>query len=181
LAIAILAVAPHATATPTMDASPSPVDTIRQICSFVTEHDRTAFAVAQRFGMHLHDEGPSANITFTPRDRRFASGSTGRRLDSQRVHDVDLVVAPNAELTLGMLRLTFGAMIGKGDVGEHANDPWSFTYYLDPHPTRPVACFLTAYVDGKPSLTNPPDDVRVHKIGIVFGPRLGAANKPSSP
>jgi hypothetical protein len=159
-----------ARAAPTMG-SPM-IETLRKICDFVTERPRTAMAVAQRFGMHLHDNGSWANITFTPRDRGFSEGSAGRKWESQQLNDVTLVVAPPAVLTFGELRAAFGKQLGNGDVGQHG-DGISFTFDVDPHPQGPMECAINADVVGNVSLTNPGDDVRIRKLSIVPGTRLG--------
>src|SRR5262249_2227502 len=82
----------------------SMIDTIDQICAFVSERQGTAVSVAQRFGMHLHDEGSGANITFTPRDRRFTTGSVGRKWESEQMNGFDLAVAPREVLTVAEVR-----------------------------------------------------------------------------
>lgn len=166
---------------PTAKPGMAMIDTIGKICEFVTERKRNAVAVAQRFGMHLHDYGGSANITFTPRDREFTEGSSGRKWESQEVNDVDLVVAPSATLTLGQLRAAFGTQIGTGQVPQHAGPGISFAFSVDAHPESPMDCAVNVEAIGDVSLTAPPDDVRVRKVTIVPGPRLGPPKRQPAP
>ena len=117
---------------------PTMIDVLGRMCETVADQP-TAAAAAQRFGMHLHDEGPNMSVTFTPRDARFVTGAAIRRFGSDVLSGIDVGIAPAATLSLETLRAAFGAF--ELVKPEHADDEPTFAASYRP-PTRQRGCSI---------------------------------------
>lgn len=143
-------------------------EAIEKICAFLTEHEQTASSAAQRFGMHLNDEG-GAGITFTPRDQRFDRGSVARQWEKPTLNALELGIAKEASLTVGEMRKTFGAF--RRIDGEHYNDSpeWIVTYARS---DRPLQCGITfslvvGFLAGEPT-----DDLKIKRVTLIPRPKF---------
>lgn len=137
------------------------IETLTRMCETVVEQP-AALAAAQRFGMHLIDEGPNMSVTFTPRDRHFASGQAGRQWGTTRLEGMDVTVDASATLTLGSLRAAFGTF--KLVRPEHFDSPLDFVaQYLPPRHQR--GCSLVVRL--RNPIEIPSDTEPVAAISIV--------------
>lgn len=117
---------------------PTMIDVLERMCETVADQP-TAHTAAQRFGMHLHDEGPNMSITFSPRDARFVSGAAIRRFGSDVLSGIDVGIAPATMLSLDTLRAAFGAFeLVKPD---HVGDEPTFAASYRP-PNRERGCSI---------------------------------------
>lgn len=139
-------------------------DAILKMCDFVMQKEQKAAAVAGMFGMHLHDFGDDANITFTPRDRRFSDGNASRRWKSQALNDLELTVAKDSRLTFGEMRQLFGAF--SRSEGEHYDDPprWMATVR---RADRPLACDVSMQLVDAFGEGTPPDAALVKSLSLI--------------
>jgi hypothetical protein len=161
-------ITPATFANPTKSASRGTMtEVIETMCAFLMEREQTASSAAQRFGMHLHDEG-GAGVTFTPRDRRFSQGSVGREWKKPSLNALGLIVAKEATLTVGELRARFGRF--KRIDGEHYDDPpeWTATYS---RPDRALRCDVTfqlavGFLDGEPT-----DELKIKRVTLIPQPK----------
>lgn len=143
------------------------IDTIKQICDYVMTREQTAASTAHRFGMHLHaHEG--ANITFTPRDRRFSRGSAEREWQSEVLAGVALTVDARSTLTIGEIRAAFGPLARSE--GQHYDDPPRFVATFK-RADRPLVCDVIVDLEVRFIESEPTDDLRVKKITLLPGPK----------
>jgi hypothetical protein len=114
------------------------IETVSRMCDAVAEQP-TAVTAAQRFGMHLHDEGPNMSVTFSPRDRHFVKGAAIRRWGTDLLSGIDVDVDPSITLSLGDLRDSFGPF--EVLKREHPGDAPEFSAQHRP-PKRERGCSL---------------------------------------
>jgi hypothetical protein len=136
---------------------------IEKVCAFLMEREQTASTAAQRFGMHLHDEG-GAGITFTPRDHRFAHGSVGRRWESPTLNTLDLSVAKDATLTVGEMRAAFGRF--ERIDAEHFDQPPRWIGHYE-RPDRSLSCEITFQLVIGFLKNEPTDDLKIKTVTLI--------------
>lgn len=140
---------------------PTMIDVLERMCETVADQ-ATASAAAQRFGMHLHDEGPNMSITFSPRDARFVRGAAIRRFGTDVLSGIDVEIAPAATLSLGTLRDAFGGfeLLKPGHVGDEP----AFTASYRP-PKRERGCSIVVTLRARTKQPGGSEAVRHVSIG----------------
>jgi hypothetical protein len=138
-------------------------DAIVAICEYLMDKPLNARAVATKLGMHLHDE--IVDITFTPRDRRFAKGSAVREPDAQELGLLKLKLAPDVKLSFAEVRATLGELTRLYE--DHNPPAWEAEIK---RADKPMTCSVRIELRGDPEEAT--DAAEVRSITFNPGPKL---------
>ncbi len=136
------------------------VQTIEKALSLVAGRPISARSAAQRLGMHVVDDS-AMEVTFTPRDREFATGSAVREPQKDELAVLILDVDPHATVTYGPLRDAFGPF--KMASREHPGDEAIFVAHPMVAPSQtPLQLSITL----RDFSEQPRDDAAVAQISV---------------
>lgn len=139
---------------------PAVIRTIEKALSLLASGPVSAHGAAQQLGMHLVDS--AMEVTFTPRDREFATGSAVREPQKDELAVIILDVDARATVKYGPLRDAFGPfkMVSR----QHPGDEAIFVA----HPTiAPSKVPLQLSVTLRRFAERPADDDAVGQISIT--------------
>lgn len=140
---------------------PRVIQTIEKALSLFAGGPISARSAAQQIGMHLVDDS-AMEVTFTPRDREFATGSAVREAQKEELGVIILDVAAHATVKFGPLREAFGPF--KIASRQHPGDEAIFVA----HPARePSKVPLQLSVTMRKFSEQPTDEDAVAQISIT--------------